>query len=73
MFDYQLKLRKALPTWIFEWMAGICGTASARGQVGVLILRTPRMKTADALVIVRFSDWVALHGETKARDAITNN
>jgi len=62
MFDYQLKLRKSLPAWAFEWMAGICGTANERGKVGVLILRTPRMKNADALVVVRFSDWVLLHG-----------
>ena len=62
MFWYQLKLRKSLPTWIFEWLSGIVG-ACPQGKVGVLILRAPRMKDDDALVILRYRDWVDLHGD----------
>jgi hypothetical protein len=66
IFNYQLKLRKSLPAWIFDWLGGICGTSPA-GKVGVLVLRTPRMRDEDALVIVRFKDWVSLHGSPGKR------
>lgn len=62
MFGMQLKLRKSLPDWLFEWMAGIVGVATTQGRIGVLVLRTPRMKDADALVILRYCDWLDLHG-----------
>jgi hypothetical protein len=72
MFHAQAKLRKSLPAWLFDWLSGICGTTPA-GKIGILILRTPRMRNADALVVMRFSDFVDLHGETKARETIANN
>lgn len=62
MFDVQIKLRKALPAWIFDWLDGICGTAQTHGKIGLLILKTPRMRDSDALVVLRMSDWIALHG-----------
>lgn len=62
MFWIQAKLRKSIPAWLFDWLGGICG-ACPEGKVGVLILRTPRMKNADALVVLKYRDWVALHGK----------
>jgi len=62
LFCFQFKLRRALPTWIFAWLSGIVGAARRRGKVGVLVLKTPGMEDRDALVIVRWSDWVDLHG-----------
>lgn len=64
MFWYQLKLRKSLPGWIFDWLHGICA-ACPDDRTGVLILRTPRMKNADALVVLKYKDWVHLHGAVK--------
>jgi hypothetical protein len=69
MFWYQLKLRKSLPAWLFDWLDGIRRAAQPVGKTGVLVLRKPRMDDADALVILRYADWVALHGE--ARGALT--
>ncbi len=61
-FAYQLKVRRALPAWLFRWLEGICGTAATRAQTGVLVLNRPRRPRRDALVVVRWSDWCALHG-----------
>jgi hypothetical protein len=61
MFFYQVKLRKSIPSW----------TASDQGKVGVLVLRRPRQEDADALVVLRFSDWRDLHGEVRDRSGHT--
>ena len=61
LFKFQFKLRKMLPDWVFEWLDGIC-QAAGDGQVGVLVIKTPRMKDADAIVLLRWKDWVDLHG-----------
>ena len=37
--------------------------AERAGKVGVLVLKRPRMLDEEAVVIVRWKDWVALHGE----------
>jgi len=62
MFAFQFKLRRALPTWLFEWLNGIVAAAQRRGLVGVLVLKTPGMEDRDALVLLRWCDWVDLHG-----------
>jgi len=62
---YQLKVRGMLPAWLFEWLDGICGWAIMRNKIGVLVLNRPRRPRADALVIVRWRDWVDLHGALK--------
>jgi hypothetical protein len=62
LFAFQLKVRKALPAWLFTWLNGICGTAKRQNKVGVLILRRPREARRNALVILRWGDWVDLHG-----------
>jgi hypothetical protein len=68
VFAFQLKVRKALPAWIFEWLHGICGSAKREGKIGVLVLRRPREARRHALVILRWEDWVDLHGTTPALD-----
>jgi len=62
MFCIQVKLRKCLPDWLFDWLGGICATAKGSNRIGVLVLRTPRMKDADALVVLKYSDWRDLVG-----------
>ena len=59
---YQLKVRRMLPAWLWSWLGGIQGTATKQGRIGVLVLRVPRMRDDDALVILSWRDWVALHG-----------
>lgn len=62
MFHCQLKLRNSLPSWLWSWMGGICST-TPDGKVGILILRKPRQDNAEALVIMRYGDFVQLHGK----------
>lgn len=59
-FSLQFKLRRSLPRWLFAWLAGICDTATREQRIGVLVLKVPRMKDTDALVVLRWADWVAL-------------
>jgi hypothetical protein len=61
-FCFQFKLRRLIPTWLFTWLAGITSTASRDGKVGVLVLKRPRMEDGDAVVVLRWRDWVDLHG-----------
>lgn len=69
MFCFQFKLRRCLPAWLFSWLDGIVATAARDGKVGVLVLKRPRMEDGDGLVIVRWRDWVDLHGPAKFGDS----
>jgi hypothetical protein len=69
MFCFQFKNRRMLPTWLFAWLSGITGAAARQDKIGVLVLKVPRMRDADALVVLKWSDWVQLHGtETKGQN-----
>ncbi len=67
LFAFQMKLRRSLPAWLFTWLRGICGTTKD-GQVGILVLKTPRMKDTEALVVLRWADWVSLHGSERTHE-----
>jgi len=54
-----------LPSWLWDWLNGICVTAQFAGKIGILVLKVPRMRDEDALVILKWRDWVALHGTEK--------
>ena len=62
MFHIQVKLRKALPTWLWTWLAGIQSDAKPAGKVGVLVLKKPRQRDTDGLVVLSYADFVDLHG-----------
>lgn len=64
MFCIQAKLRARIPDWLFQWLGGIVQTAASSNRVGVLVLKQPRMKDTDALVVLRWKDWVDLHGKS---------
>jgi hypothetical protein len=59
---YQLKVRKAIPSWLWDWCFGIQQTACASNRIGVLILKHPKQQDNDALVVLSWKDWVDLHG-----------
>ena len=76
-FVYQLKVRQGMPAYLGEWLDGICGQADGRKLMnpsdarelgasmtatGVVIWKPPRARGADAVVVLRFKDWEALHG-----------
>lgn len=70
MFHCQVKLRKALPGWLWEWLSGIRGDAIPKGKVGILVLKKPRQRDADGLVVMSYGDFVDLHGGAVLRDEV---
>lgn len=70
LFVYQLKVRRALPSWMFDWLAGIVAWAATRNRIGVLVLNRPRQPRTEALVVVKWSDWVDLHGAPRPQDGV---
>lgn len=59
---YQLKVRRALPVWLFRWLDGIVATGVRHGKAGVLVLNRPHRRRGDALVILTWRAWCDLHG-----------
>jgi hypothetical protein len=62
MFSFQTKLRRAIPKCIREWSDAIHRAAQRHGTIGVLIVKEPGKHDDNALVIVRYHDWIDLHG-----------
>lgn len=62
MFHVQVKLRKALPGWLWDWLSGIRSDARAKGKVGIVVLKKPRQRDEDGLVVMSYSDFKDLHG-----------
>lgn len=62
---YQLKVRKSIPGWLWGWLTGIRTTGLLSKKIGVLVLKHPRQQDTDALVVLTWRDWVALHGDAR--------
>jgi len=67
LFHCQIKLRKALPAWIWEWLDGIRGTAIPQGKIGILILKKPRQRDTEGLVVLSYGDFVDLVGKVEGQ------
>ena len=65
---YQLKVRRMIPAWLSAWLVGIQGAAAKRGKCGVVVLKRPRERDEDAVVVLAWRDWVALHGDARRRE-----
>ncbi len=70
MFCFQMKLRKAIPKCIREWSDSIHRAATKAEKVGILIVKEPGKHDDNALVIVRYRDWVDLHGTPKEKKVL---
>ena len=62
MFEIQTKRRKGVPSYLREWLDGICATADKSGRTGIVIWTEPGRQDSSALVVVRLCDWIELHG-----------
>jgi len=63
LFCIQVKARKrGIPAEVDRWLAGICNTARRKGKIGVLVWQRPRGLDDNAIVCLRLSEWVDLHG-----------
>lgn len=63
LFCLQMKLRKAIPKSIREWSDSICRAAAKDDKIGVLIVKEPGLHDDNALVVLKYRDWVSLHGK----------
>jgi hypothetical protein len=70
MFCFQFKLRRSFPGWLWEWLSGIRSSAAPSGRVGVLVLKKPRQKDAEALVVLSWKDWCDLHGTENGSERV---
>jgi len=68
VFHVQVKLRKSLPAWLWAWLRGIVGDAAPQNKIGILVLKRPRQRDAEGLVVLRYQDFVDLHGSIDGRD-----
>jgi hypothetical protein len=70
-FELQCKCRGGQPTYLLEWLKGICATATARGRLGVVVWKQAGRgyDDADALVVLRWQDFVTLVGKLTDQDA----
>lgn len=64
---YQLKVRGCIAKSLWDWLAGIQGTAKASGKAGVLVLKRPRQDDTEAIVMLSWKDWCDLHGTAEGR------
>jgi hypothetical protein len=62
LFLVQSKLRKTLPVWLWTWLMPIACDAREQGRIGILVLRKPKMRNNDGLIVLRYDDFVSLVG-----------
>ena len=64
LFVYQAKLGRKMPDYLRAWLAGIRAAGRARRpeKLGVVVWKPKHAEDADAVVLVSWRDWVALHG-----------
>jgi len=67
LFCVQAKLRKSLPVWLWQWMSGIVGSTPIE-KVGILVLMKPGQEQKDALVVLRYGDFVDLCGSLRREE-----
>ena len=65
---YQAKWGYQQPGYILGWLIGICNTAASHGKLGAVIWQKYGGRTKDSLVVMRFEDYVALHGSPKEEE-----
>lgn len=68
MFVYQAKLGRKMPSYLRAWLVGIRAAGAVRRpeKVGVVVWKPKHAEDADAVVMLAWGDWVALHGSVSA-------
>ena len=56
------------PGYILGWLRAITNFASRKDKLGVVVWHRKGGRMNDSVVVIRFEDWVQLHGEVKKTD-----
>jgi hypothetical protein len=67
---FQVKCRRSIPGWLWGWLSGIQSNAKPKGKAGVLVLKRPGQRDADAIAILSWADWVSLHGDRESEGEV---
>jgi hypothetical protein len=62
MFHVQVKRGQRFPSYLREWLDGICGTAKDAAKVGVVVWNCKGGRDDESVVVMRFKDFQDLHG-----------
>lgn len=71
LFHIQNKHGRNRPSYLDDWLSGICGTARDAEKIGLVVWSSKGEKQADAIVMMRLADFVSLHGPMQPSDADT--
>lgn len=62
-FAYQAKKGRRFPSYLTRWLQEIRNTGARSGKIGVVVWQERGAPDSEAAVVLRFGDWLALHGE----------
>ena len=62
-FSYQAKKGRRFPNYLTRWLQEIGETGARSGKIGVVVWQERSAPDSEAAVVLRFADWVELHGE----------
>lgn len=57
----QCKHGRNRPSYLRDWLTGIVTAAQARQKIGVVVWSSHRERQEDAVVVMRWTDFVELH------------
>lgn len=65
LLHVQVKTGRNRPSYLADWLDGICADAQPHGKAGVVIWQATRERIAESVVVMRLSDFEALHGKVR--------
>lgn len=68
LFCVQHKHGRSRPSYLAEWLAGICGVASDAGKIGIVVWSAKHEAGDDAIVLMRLKHFEELCGKIVERD-----
>ena len=63
LFGVSCKLGYTMPGYLSQWLAAICGWCAPRGLVGIVVWKKKGGRDKDAVVLMRYEDFVDLNGK----------
>lgn len=71
-YVYQVKLGRKFPSYLISWLDGIRHTGKHTGQTGVVVWKANGARIDNALVCLRWQDWVDIVGPPPDDDVIAS-